>query len=259
MDLGQGIIIDIIPFWAWFLILTRCVGMVETLPGVGTMQVPVTFRVALCLCISFCLSFGGATAQLPANLGEAILMIGTEFLFGMIVGIIPSLVISGVGVAGQVTTGAIGLGQANMIDPSLGTSVAILARLQMMIGVMVFLLINGHHSVIRAVSGLLGTAELGMFRPNMDTFNIMLERFSSSFELAVMVSAPILVTILVTNFVLGLITKFVPQVNIFIISLPLTIIVGLYISAFTLIGLSDHIVELLHESEFVILRLATFK
>lgn len=259
MSFDSGITFDLIPFWTWFLILIRCFGLLETLPGIGTMQVPAMFRLSFTFAISICLVLGGVRANLPSGVAEAGLMITTEFLLGIILGLIPALLISAVGVAGQVTTGAIGLGQANMIDPSLGGQVAILARLQMMVGVALFLLIDGHHAAIKAAAGLMGDIGLGYFRPNMDTFMILLDRFSSSFELAVMCSAPILVTVLVTNFVLGLITKFVPQVNIFIISLPLTIIVGLYIVVYTFTGVNEHLIRGFNEAEFAILRLVTFK
>lgn len=259
MSFDSGISFDLIPFWTWFLILVRCFGLLETLPGVGTMQIPPMFRFTFTFAISLCLVFGGVRANLPATFGEAGLMVVTEFLLGIALGLIPALIISGIGVAGQVTTGAIGLGQANMMDPSLGGQVAILARLQMLIAVSLFLLIDGHHAAFKAAAGLMGDIGLGYFRPTMDIFMVLLDRFTSSFELAVMCSAPILVTILVTNFVLGLITKFVPQVNIFIISLPLTIIVGLYIVVYTFPGVNDHLIRGFNEAEFALLRLVTFK
>jgi flagellar biosynthetic protein FliR len=152
------------------------------------------------------------------------------------------LIIGGIAVAGQVTTGAIGLGQANMMDPSLGGQVAVLARAQSLVAGVIFLVIDGHHTVIRAAANTLGDIGIGMFRPNENVAMLIIERFAHTFEVAVSVSAPILVTVLVANFVLGLITRFVSQVNIFIISLPLTIIMGLYITVYTTTGLVDHLI-----------------
>ncbi|MCC6932440.1 MAG: flagellar biosynthetic protein FliR [Deltaproteobacteria bacterium] len=255
----SGLEIDAVPFWTWFLLLMRCIGMIEILPGIGTMQIAGTFRFAFAFGMSLCLVFGEARAEMPTSLAEGGLMIGAEFLLGFALGLIPAIVISGVSVAGQIITGAIGLGQANMIDPSLGISVAVLSRIQVGIATLLFLLIDGHHTVLRATSGIIGNLPIGRFVANNDIFMLLAQRFSDSFELAVMVSAPVLVTLLITNFVLGLITRFVPQVNIFIISLPLTIIVGLYIVVFTSGAFVDHLQTAFDQSEFSILRLVTIE
>ena len=257
MNLDQGIQIDAVPFWTWFLLLMRCIGMLEMLPGIGTMQIAGTFRFSLAMGISLCLVFAEPRADLPVNLIEGGLMVSVEFLLGFALGIIPALIISGVGVAGQIVTGAIGLGQANMMDPSLGTSVSVLSRIQTSIATLLFLQIDGHHTVLRAASGLIGNLPIGRFSINYETFGLLAQRFSDSFELAVAVAAPVLVTLLITNFVLGLITRFVPQVNIFIISLPLTIIVGLYIVVFTTSGFIGHVGDAFNQSEFNLLQLVS--
>jgi len=241
--------IDYTAMWTWFLVLMRVGGLLISLPGIGTKQVPIRFRGAAGIMIALSVALSGARADAPANMIDGGFMIFGEFTLGYLLGLIPALIISGLAVAGQVTTGAIGLGQANMMDPSLGANVAVLARVESLIATMIFLAIDGHHIFIKACLGTAGDIGIGMFRPDMATAEILLERLSASFELAVIVSAPILVTILVTQFVLGLITKFVPQVNIFIISLPLTIVVGFFIFGSTLPELSGQLISRFAEME----------
>lgn len=235
--------VDYTNLWAWFLIFVRLEGLMVSLPGIGTDQVPGTFRNALALALSFSLAMTGLKAVIPETAAEGGLMIACEFILGYLIGAIPSYIISSLAIAGQTTSGAIGLGQANMIDPSLGESIAVLARLGMLVGTVVFLTLDGHHILIRAASSTVGDIGLGVFRPDASTAKLLMERFSRAFELAIVISAPILVTLLVTQFVLGLITKFIPQVNIFIISLPLTIGIGLYITEFTFPGVANHMRE----------------
>lgn len=213
------------------------------MPGVSQNQVPAFAKTAASMVIGMAVVIGGLRAPVPDNMTEVIIMVGAEYLIGFIFGFIPAILLAGVMVAGQVTTGAIGLGQANMIDPSLGANVSVLSRLQSLVGAGVFLLINGHHACIKASANFFGTIEVGEFRPGYEMAMLLLEKFSYAFELAVSVSAPILITVLVTQFVLGLITKFVQQVNIFIISLPVGLIVGLFITIFTLNGLTEFLID----------------
>lgn len=231
---------DLGGFWTWFLLFTRLSGVFLVLPGVGTDEIPLPFRATFTMVLSGVLVAAGAQAVLPQHAPEAALMIVTEFFLGYLLGAIPSFIVSSLAIAGQVTAASIGLAQASLIDVSLGEHVSVLARVQALLATVVFLLIDGHHVVLRAAATISKDIGIGVFRPDDSTASLLLERFGASFELAVIIAGPVLVTILLTQFVLGLLTKFVPQVNVFIVSLPLTIFLGLFITGFTMPALIDH-------------------
>lgn len=237
------LVINFAVVWSWFLLFTRLSSMLIVLPGIGTTQVPGIYRVIGSASIAICAVAGGFRATSPDNYFQGGMMVALEATLGLCLGLIPALMMTGVTVAGQVTTASIGLGAAELIDPSLGANVAILARLQTMLATIIFLVINGHHILIRAALSTLQDAGSPLFSPSSTLANTMLERFSATFELAVTIAAPILVTVLVTNFILGLVTKFIPQFNIFIISLPLTIGVGLFIISYTFTGFAKHLIS----------------
>ncbi len=244
--------IDFSLCWSWFLIFCRMSGMFTSLPGIGTEQVPAIVRLCASLILSAVIVSSGVQAAEPAAAAEGLLMIGSEFLFGYLLGVIPNLIISGVAVAGQVTSGAIGLAQASMIDPSLGTQTTVLAHINTMIASIIFLAVDGHHTVIRAASGDLGGIGVGIFRPTESVAAMLLDRFEALFSLALVMSAPILVTVLVTQFVFGLITKFVPKVNVFIVSFPLLVLLGIFLSDVTLPSLAKHVIaEFNNMSEYL--------
>lgn len=236
----SDLVIDFTFLWTWVLVFTRMTGVFFAIPGVGTEQVPESFRMFPAIIVSVCIVLGGIKAPLPQTMAEGGMMLTVEFLLGFAFGFVPQLTLAGLTVAGQLVAGAIGLAQANMIDVSLGESVSILSRIKSQIAILLFLFMDGHHIVIRAASGIAADIGVGMFRPGMATFEILMERFTESFQLALVVSAPIIVAGLLTQFVLGLVTKFVPQINVFIISLPLNILAGLYIVVATVYGLAQH-------------------
>ena len=236
-------ILDFIPFWTWALILTRFAGVFIALPGIGTEQIPSSFKYWAALALSLALASTGIRAKEPAHFMELALMLSSEFMFGYVIGAIPSFIVAGAAVAGQAVAGTIGLAQANMIDVSLGGSVAVLSRIKALFTTAVFLAIDGHHAVIRAATMTSDTISLGVFRPDALVAEVLLNQLVMSFQMALAIAAPVLITSLITQFVLGLISKFVPQLNIFLITMPLLLLVGLYVVEHTLPSIRDVVVE----------------
>lgn len=235
--------IDVSLVWTWFLYFTRFCAILFVLPGIGTYAVPSTFKVALAITIPICVLLSGTQLQPPDSAIMGCMLIATEVLLGLALGLIPGFILASVMVAGQLTTTTMGLGAANLIDPSIGASVAILARLQNLFATIVFLALDGHHIIIKAATVTIADVGTNIMTADSGVAAMFLQRFSATFEVGVIVAAPVLVTILVSQFVLGLITKFIPQVNIFIISLPLTIGIGLYIVAFTFTDLANILIR----------------
>jgi flagellar biosynthesis protein FliR len=235
--------LDYLPLWTFLLLLTRFSGLLLVLPGVGTDYVSPPFRFYTAIAIAFVISLTGVQAVEAKHTAEAILMLSSEFLLGFAIGAVPSFILGGLAVGGTLVSGAIGLGQANMIDRSLGVPVALISKIQVLVATVVFLTLDGHHMILRAASGIPGELGLGMLQNAPETAQVFQECLVNSFHLAVMVSAPILVTTLITQFILGLITKFIPQVNIFIVSLPLGLLVGFYIMEYSLAGLINEVVR----------------
>lgn len=244
--------IDWSGLWTWFLFFVRFGGVLSSLPGIGTEEVPMTTRVSLSMILSAISAFTGVPAEVPESALTGAGMLAVEFIYGYLIGAVPFYIVASLAVAGQVTAATIGLGQATMIDPSIGEPVSVLSRFQSFVAVSVFLAIDGHHAVLRAAMEPPGGMGLGVFRPNADVAMILVERMSHTFELAVTISGPILVAVLLAQFVLGLLTKFVPQVNVFIISLPLTIGLGMFILAGTLPTFRDHFIREFNATEEII-------
>ena len=111
---------DVMPLWTFSLLLMRFTGLMLGLPGLGTNQVAVPFRFAAAAVLSVAVLLSGVRASEPAHMAELVMMMMSELTLGYAFGFIPSFVLAGLAVAGQTISGAIGLGQANMMDRSLG-------------------------------------------------------------------------------------------------------------------------------------------
>ncbi len=247
--------LDFSALWTWALLFTRFTGMFFSLPGIGTDQVPESLKILPALIIAACVVIGGAKVDYPQTMAEGALMLFSEFSLGYLLGMIPSIIIGGIAVAGQIISGSIGSGQANMLDLSLGEPISVLSRIKIQLAIFIFLLIDGHHYVIKAAAGISRDIGIGMFRANGEIASFLIARFSASFEFSLILCTPIIVAALLTQFILGLITKFIPQINVFIISMPLTLLVGLYIMGETMPGFMQLLLNNFVEMENVLSRI----
>ena len=220
--------------WTFFLLMTRFWSMMVTLPGIGMGERGIMIRLPGVLVLAFAAMSSGVYAPLPENWGVLITSLLGEILLGGIVGLFPLFIVSGMQTAGFLSSTTMGLGAGQLMDPTLGMGVPSLSRILGDLCIVLFLMLDGHHMIINAVAGLNGSIIPGSFVPTEVTMELLINRSADIFRLGVMVSAPVIVALLLTQFVMGLISKAVPTVNIFIISFPLTIGIGLVLTALSL-------------------------
>lgn len=220
--------------WTFYLLVFRFTGMMMVMPGLGGGPTGIRTRTPAILVFAFASTLTSPLGTVPVDVPDMLVQGLSEIMLGLSIGIIPTLIISGVQTAGMLSSTTMGLGAAQLVDPTLGVSVTSLARIFGDIATLLFLFMGGHYVIIHAVSGLGGVISPGQFFINQTTLELMINRSGDIFRVGVMLSAPVIVALLLTQFVMGLITKAVPTVNIFIVSFPLTIGIGLVLSALSL-------------------------
>ncbi|MCO6430363.1 MAG: flagellar biosynthetic protein FliR [Deltaproteobacteria bacterium] len=220
--------------WTFLLLVMRYSGFMFVIPGIGEGIRGLTVRYPAILVFAFASMRPSAYAEIPPDGVVLAAMMACEFLFGMVLGAIPLFIVAGVQMAGQLASTSMGLGAGQLFDPSIGGMQSDLGRLLGDLTIVFFLLLGGHHVVVMAASGLGGQIIAGSFIPTEFTAELLINRTSQIFRMAVMISAPVIVALLLTQFVMGLISKAVPSVNIFIVSFPLTIAIGLLLTIVSL-------------------------
>jgi flagellar biosynthesis protein FliR len=234
LDLASQFLERLDLIWTFLLLAIRWAGMMLVLPGIGGGERGMQIRVAAILVLSYASLVTSPMAALPADFFIMLAMASSEFLLGFGLGVIPAIIISGLQTAGHLTSTKMGLGAAQLVDPTLGINVTSVSRLLGDLGVLLFLFIGGHHVIIYAVSGMGGVLVPGTFVVGANSLDVFISQTAHIFRIGVMVSAPVVVALLLTQFVMGLITKAVPTVNIFIVSFPLTIGIGLILTVISL-------------------------
>ena len=234
LELSMELFRNLDAIYTFLLLVVRYTGMFLFLPGLGQGMQGLIVRMPAVLVLSFASMFAGPLAPPPTNWVVMFAAVVAELLLGSILGYIPAMIISGLHAAGQMAATTMGLGAAQLIDPGLGITVPSLGRIFGDMAICVFLLMGGHHLLIYAAAGLGGEIVPGSYLVGESSIAMLIERTGNIFLMGVMISAPVVVALLLTQFVMGLISKAVPQVNIFIVSFPLTIGIGLVLSMLSL-------------------------
>lgn len=231
LQLGPKILNDLPLLWTFLLLATRFAGMMLIMPGVGGGMSGMVVRYPAILVLAFAaMPSSGISAALPSDWAILLLQVGSEFMLGFALAMIPLMMVSGVQMGGYLSSTSMGLGAGNLMDPTLGMPSTDLARIFGDLSVVIFLLLGGHYMVIHAVSGLSGEIVPGSFVASDLSLDLLLRSGEDIFRIGVMISAPVIVALLLTQFVMGLITRAVPTVNVFVVSFPLTIGIGLILS-----------------------------
>lgn len=206
------------------------------IPVFDSRNISVLFKAGLAFSVSILLfpilkldNIPFITSAIPFGIG----VIG-EIMMGAVIGLSVRLIFAGIQLAGQLSGFQMGLAIANVMDPVTSAQVSIIAQLNNLMAMLIFLTINAHHMFLRAL------AESFRLIPPFDVqfSNSLIEHLISlsgnMFIIAIKVGAPVIVALLLTNVAFGLIARTVPQMNIFLVAMPIQIVVGLLFLAFAL-------------------------
>jgi flagellar biosynthesis protein FliR len=214
--------------WAFLLLTVRFTCLFSFLPGIGGGVGGLRLRTPCILLISFVVLPTVSLPKLPTDFVLAMSALFSEALLGGIIGFLPTLVIAGVHTAGQLSSVTMGLSASQIFDPTMGASTTQLSKIWEDLSVLLFLLIDGHHAFIYGAATY--ASEPGTFLVGAESIDILISQWKNLFEFAVLVSSPILVCLFLVQFALGVLSKVVSQLNIFSISFPITLGIGLIIS-----------------------------
>jgi flagellar biosynthetic protein FliR len=156
-------------------------------------------------------------------------MLGQEMLIGGLLGLTARLAISALQVAGSVIAQQLGLGFVTAIDPSQGQQGIIIGNFLTLLGVTLVFTTDLHHLVVAALHD-----SYTLFRPGEvpltgDMAALISKTIGGAFRIGIQLSAPFLVFGLLFNLGLGVLSRMMPQMQVFFVGLPLAILVGFLI------------------------------
>ncbi len=210
------------------LAMFRLGGMMLAAPLFGSARIPVRIKVmlALVLTVGFMPAIP-APAPLPASAWELSVGIGGELAFGLAIGTSLSFVFVAVTWAGELIGQQMGLGMGAVLDPQFGASGSVVGDMYFMLTTVIFLCIRGHHALLRGVRASFESLPLLSLGMTQDLLSIVVGLMQAATALAVQLAAPMLVTMLLVDVVMGFVGKTIPQINVMTAGLSLRSLLGI--------------------------------
>ena len=228
-------------FTAYALMLTRVSVIFLSAPVLGNTRIPMQVKIALSMVITLLLYLSLRDGQLarpaPANIFALASAAAGEVFVGLLLGYSAYLLFSGIQMAGQIVDIQVGFGLVNVLDPAGGRTVSILGQFYYVVAMLFFLAINGHHMLIKALGDsfqLLPVGTVGWFDKAAQAGPLLGEFFSKLFIIAFQVAAPSIAVLFLTNLSMGLLSRTLPQMNVFIVGMPMNVIIGLMVTILSL-------------------------
>jgi flagellar biosynthetic protein FliR len=212
-----------------FFIMVRVSAILFTMPFLSARNVPVLLKAGLALTVSLMLmpQLSVTPPTLPSSPIGFALGVASEVGIGLIIGLAVQLLFVGIQMAGQIAGFQMGFAIANVVDPVSSLQIPMLSQFIYLFSMVLFLSLDLHHHFLKALMDGFEIIPFWGATFNGSIFELMMKLASDIFVIAAKIGAPVMVAMLLTSVALGLIARTVPQMQIFIVAMPLKIILGL--------------------------------
>jgi len=227
--------------------LVRIGAMLLAAPIFSSRQVPVRFRLILLLLITWMVAPtlpAMPAADVLSQTGFLIML--QQILIGVIMGFILQMVFGALVFGGQVVAYSTGLGFASMVDPQNGVQVPVIAQFYLILATLLFLLSNGHLLAIELMADSFQTLPVAVDGISRNGLLEIVAWGSRLFAGGLLISLPIVGAMLMVNMGMGVVMRAAPQLNIFSVGFPVTMLLGfalMWVSLPTVFNLFNEIVD----------------
>ena len=204
-------------------------------PIFGASHFPVRGRIILAVLVTALVVPSIPETSTVEAMGPAgILLAGQQVMIGLAMGFIVQIIFTSVVIAGQSLAMTMGLGFAMSVDPQNGVQVPVLSQLYMILATLIFLAINGHLLLVQFLVDSFTLLPVGLSGWRDDFALDVVLWASQMFMSGLLLALPALTAVLLINIAFGVITRAAPQLNIFAVGFPVTILAGFLFILMTL-------------------------
>ena len=221
---------------AYLLTFARVGTLVMLMPGIGEAMVSPRLRLAFALLLSLVLFpvarplLPGGAGPEPGGAGTALIgvMIG-EIAVGLVLGLSVRAIVAALQTAGTIIAQQLGLAFAMTVDPSVGNQQATLGSFLSLLGLTLVLAADLHHLALVAIRDSYALMPpLGMPATG-DAAAFAVQAVARSFTLSVQIAAPFIAFGILFNLGLGVLSRLMPQMQVFFVATPASIMIGMLV------------------------------
>ncbi|MBU6081050.1 MULTISPECIES: flagellar biosynthetic protein FliR [Allobacillus] len=246
--------IDLARMPGLLLIVARLAGFFMMTPFFSYRNIPMPVRIGLVMFLAWIMYF---TIEIPVFFlnGQFFLLLVKEVTVGLMIGLLAYIILSAIQIAGGFIDFQMGFAIANIVDPQTGAQSPIIGQYLYIFALLFLVATNAHHLLI---DGIFYSYEFigfyDMIPIGDQSFPIfILDSFAHMFMLAFQMSIPVVGSLFLVDIALGMIARTVPQVNVFVVGLPLKIFVA-FVMILIFLGFYVMLLRGLFETMFQMMR-----
>ncbi len=235
-------------FYHFLLLWVRVLGLFLTAPILNSRVIPVLTKIGFSFLFSVIIFPVVSPSQVAVQItGVYVLSLAAELLLGLALGFVTNLIFSALQIAGEVIDFQMGFSYVNVVDPLSNLGSSVMGQFYLMVALLYYLGIGGHYLTLRGMVHSFQVIPLGTFTLKAEMFPAFLTLLKEVMEIALQLGAPVMAALFLANFTLAVLSRAIPQMNVFIVGLPLNVGVGFFMSLMTLpylLPLLERVVEL---------------
>jgi flagellar biosynthetic protein FliR len=236
--------------FAYFFAFIRVGSLMIFIPLYGERAVPAQVKVLLSVALAwvlFPLLWSDGLRIAPSMLASPMnltMAISQEVLFGALIGLVSRWAFDVAQIAGQLAGTAMGLSMASVVDPHTEAQTLAISEVKHIMALLLFLAMDGHVlllQVIKASFSAVPPGSISWFAKNKQIIGYLTEMSAEVLLASVKIASPVICASLLVNVTFGIVSRAVPQMNIFAVSFGASIMVGLFITVISLPGFTNAI------------------
>jgi flagellar biosynthesis protein FliR len=235
--------------WPFF----RVAALIMMVPLLGMTAIPLVFRIGLAVAVTLVIMpvLPAVPAIDPVS-AEGLLIASCQVMIGLAMGFFIRMVFSAIETAGGMIGMTMGLGYAQMMDPVNGISVPVVSQLYAVMATLLFLALNGHLILIEILADSFHVIPVAPEAISEGGLWLLLGWAGWIFRGALIIALPAVAALLLVNVSFGVMMRAAPQLNIFAVGFPLTLMLGFIFMLASLPMFYPQFANLLDDAYFTI-------
>lgn len=235
---------------AFLLIFIRVAAFFVTLPLFSYATIPTPFKIGFTFFLALVMYNTVDVSSVSVDELYLFLLL-KEAIVGLLIGLLAYIILSAIQIAGGFIDFQMGFAIANVIDPQTGAQSPLTGQYLYIIALLFLLSVNGHHLLIDGIFYSYNLIPIEDFIPFQDgnIADFIISTFNQMFVIAFQMSIPIVGCLFLVDVALGIIARTVPQLNVFVVGLPLKIFVS-FVAILFFLSLYVGLVKMLFETTF---------
>jgi len=230
-------------------ILTRISGLFASAPLFSTYPIPFMAKIWLAALIGFILFpivQYNTHFIAPTSVPALTVILFKEYLIGYAIGFCANIIFAGVDLGVNMFAIQMGLSASQALNPVSGGTSPVITRAYTYLASMIFIILGAHQWLFAAIYNSFKSMPIGYgFAFSPEIFNQIIMFSGQLFNISLSIALPIFGVLFITDVLLGFTSKMMPQMNIFMVSMPLKIYLGLILSLIFMRPMAEYIAVLI--------------